>query len=87
MTCDDTARPQPARRGEGRRRKVRSLLRSIGMRHGMENKTSDSKESGTLVLISEGELSYTQFGARRYKDTIPVDLLFKSLLSEGSFMD
>jgi len=55
-----------------------SLLRSIGMRHGMADKTRDSKASGTVVLMSEGDLSFTQLGARRYKDLILVDLLFRS---------
>ena len=55
-----------------------SLLRAIGMRHGMADKTGDSKASGTLVLLSEGDLSFTQLGARRYKDMVLVDLLFRS---------
>jgi hypothetical protein len=55
-----------------------SLLRAIGLRHGMADKTSESKAAGTLVFLSQGDLSYTQLGARRYKDTILVDLLFRS---------
>ncbi|HXI41992.1 MAG TPA: hypothetical protein VNH83_18555 [Bryobacteraceae bacterium] len=55
-----------------------SLLRSIGLRHGMADKTPESRASGTLVLMSEGDLSYTQLGARRYKSMVLVDLLFRS---------
>jgi hypothetical protein len=55
-----------------------TLLRAIGMRHRMADKTRDSKAPGTLVLMSEGDLSYTQLGARRYKNTVLVDLFFRS---------
>src|ERR1700682_4011793 len=55
-----------------------SLLRSIGLRHGMADKTSESKAAGTLVFLSQGDLSYTQLGARPYKDTVLVDFVFRS---------
>jgi hypothetical protein len=59
-------------------RELIALLRSIGLQHGMADKTSESKAAGTLVFLSQGDLSYTQLGARRYKDTVLVDLLFRS---------
>jgi len=59
-------------------RELVALLHSIGLRHGMADKTSESKAAGTLAFLSQGDLSYTQLGARRYKDTVLVDLLFRS---------
>jgi hypothetical protein len=44
----------------------------------MADKTSESKAPGTLVLMSEGDRSYTQLGARRHNGIVLIDLLFRS---------
>jgi hypothetical protein len=55
-----------------------SALRSIGLRHNMVDKTRESEVPGTLVLMSQGDLSFTQLGARRYKGHVLVDLFYRS---------
>jgi hypothetical protein len=55
-----------------------SALRSIGLRHNMVEKTRESEVPGTLVLMSQGDLSFTQLGARRYKGHVLVDLFYRS---------
>ena len=55
-----------------------SALRSIGLRHNMVEKTRESKVPGTLVLMSQGDLSFTQLGARRYRGHVLVDLFYRS---------
>ena len=57
---------------------LRSVLRSIGLRHRMAEKTGASNAPGTIVFLSEGDLSHTHLGARRHGDVIVVDLLFRS---------
>lgn len=53
-------------------------LRSIGLRHNMADKTRESEVADTLVVMSEGDLSFTQLGARRHKSEVLVDLYFRS---------
>jgi hypothetical protein len=55
-----------------------SALRSIGLQHNMVEKTRESEVPGTLVLMSQGDLSFTQLGARRYKGHVLVDLFYRS---------
>ena len=55
-----------------------TALRSIGLRHNMVEKTRESEVPGTLVLMSQGDLSFTQLGARRYKGHVLVDLFYRS---------
>ena len=57
---------------------VVSALRSIGLRHNMVERTRESEVPGTLVLMSQGDLSFTQLGARRYKGHVLVDLFYRS---------
>ena len=55
-----------------------SALRSIGLRHNTVEKTRESEVPGTLVLMSQGDLSFTQLGARRYRGHVLVDLFYRS---------
>jgi len=55
-----------------------STVRSIGLRHDMVERTRESEVPGTLVFMSQGDLSFTQLGARRYKGRVLVDLFYRS---------
>ena len=55
-----------------------SVLRSLGSRHNMVEKTRESQVPGTIVVMSQGDLSFTQLAARRYKGDILVDLFYRS---------
>jgi hypothetical protein len=55
-----------------------SVLRRIGLQHNMVEKTRESEVPGTLVLMSQGDLSFTQLGARQYKGHVLVDLFYRS---------
>ncbi len=55
-----------------------AALRSIGLRRNMADKTRESEVADTFAVVSEGDLSFTQLGARRHKGEVLVDLFFRS---------
>jgi hypothetical protein len=58
-------------------------LRSMAQAHGMDDRTDDSTIPQTLAYFARGKDSYAALGARRHREQIVLDVMFRTAGAGG----